>query len=158
MCRTTAERIKQHFVVVILCLHTIDCAMKDQNCGYTKGDPLEFSSRDWYHGELMEEEAEFVLTASSYDCFLFRHFKGVLTLSLTQQGEIYHLKIKYGPDGYALKDEEELQPTFAELQELVDHYRTTPISEVIDPLGQICIKITSPIAGVCVRGLYLIAR
>ena len=89
------------------------------NRTYTEGS-IQFSSKDWFHGELTRGKAEQALKSSGCDCFLIRQSKKKPGLSLIHNGELQHIKIKYGPSGYRL--EGALHQTFSELQELVIYY------------------------------------
>ena len=112
------------------------------DCGYTKGslDP-ELSSRDWYHGEMTQDEAEEMLTASGNDCFLIRHDQQMLVLSLSHCEEFHHVKIKYGPGGYELENGT-AHYSFLGLDDLIDYYRNNPLSKVIGvKLDQACDRI-----------------
>ena len=112
------------------------------DCGYTKGSlDLGLGSRDWYHGEMTQDEAEEVLTASGSDCFLTRHCQQMLVLSLLHCGEFHHLRIKYGPGGYELENGT-AQYSFLGLDDLIEYYRDNPLSKVIGvKLDQTCDRI-----------------
>jgi hypothetical protein len=116
--------------------------MAGGNSIYTKG-LFQVFNEDWYHGELTGEEAEQALKASSCDCFLIRLSQGVLVLSLVHGGEFHHITIKHGPGRYELENSDPAAPRyrFAELEDLVTHYSSFPIScEVYLTLGQACMK------------------
>ena len=94
------------------------------------------SDKEWYHGELIRDEAEQALKASGCDCFLIRHSQGVLVLSLTHDGEFHHITINYGPGWYEL-EHGSAQYSFTELEDLVTYYRGYPISpDLAFTLGQ----------------------
>ena len=112
--------------------------------------PMGNESKDWFHGELTRRKAEQALTASDFDCFLIRQSQGSgdFVLSLTQQGKLAHIKIKYGPSGYELQGAPQLR--FFGLQELVNCYSRCTDTYTIDgdkfKLGIAC-KKTSIHAG-----------
>jgi hypothetical protein len=107
--------------------------------GYTKGFFVG-SDKDWYHGDLGEEEAEQALKASGCDCFLIRQSRGVLVLSLVHGGEFHHIAILSRPGWYELENGT-AQYSFPELEELVDYYCSYPLTLDSDmKLGQICDK------------------
>ena len=99
---------------------------------YNEGS-IQCSDQEWFRGELTEEKAEQALTASGYDCFLIRQSEGALVLSLIQHGDYHHIKIEYGSGWYKL--EGALHQTFSELEELVRHYCSNPISDNLSSLG-----------------------
>ena len=104
---------------------------------YISGCLLEFD-KEWYHGEQTREEAEEALKIANEDCFLIRHCKGVLVLSIIHDAKIAHTKIDYGPGCYQLDGAP--HQNFSELQELVNHYRNNPISDEVT-LGAACGKM-----------------
>jgi hypothetical protein len=107
--------------------------------GYTKGFFVGLD-KDWYHGDLSEEEAEAVLKTSGCDCFLIRQSCDILVLSLIHGGEFHHITILYGPGWYELENGT-AQYSFPELEELVDYYCSYPITLDSDmKLGQTCEK------------------
>ena len=87
-------------------------------------DCLSDPSRDWFHGQLARVEAIYALKQSEGDCFLVRESKGNFVLSLSHCGEIYHIKIKYGPGGYNL---DMSKVSFGELHQLISHYSDSPV-------------------------------
>ena len=106
---------------------------------YAKGSPLG-SDKDWYHGQLTRVEAEQALTASGCNCFLIREDGRALVLSLIHHGQVHHVNIKYGPGWYELESGS-AQYSFTELDELVSHYSSEPISEHLKlTLGVSCEK------------------
>lgn len=90
---------------------------------YAKGSLLNY----WYHGQLTRVEAEHTLTVSGRNCFLIRESRGVLILSLVHRRQLYHIKIEYGPGWYKLQGSS--HKCFQELQDLVNCYHKTPISD-----------------------------
>ena len=105
---------------------------------YDRGSLL-VSDKDWYHGQLTRVEAEQALTASGCDCFLIRDDGRALVLSLIHHGQVHHVNIKYGPGWYALESGS-AQYSFTELDELVSHYSSEPISEHLKlTLGVACV-------------------
>ena len=105
---------------------------------YAKGSLLG-SDKDWYHGQLTRVEAEQALTASGCDCFLIREDGRALVLSLIHHGQVHHVNIKYGPGWYELESGS-AQYSFTELDELVSHYSSEPISEHLKlTLGVACV-------------------
>ena len=109
---------------------------------YAKGSLLG-SDKDWYHGQLTRVEAEQALTASGCDCFLIREDGRTLVLSLIHHGQVHHINIKYGPGWYELESGS-AQYCFTELDELVSHYSSEPISEYLNlTLGVACEKINA---------------
>ena len=112
-----------------------ECVSSTYTRGYLVG-----SDKEWYHGELTRDEAEQALKASGCDCFLIRHCKEVLVLSLINDGEFHHIPIKYGPGWYEL-EHGSAQYSFAELEDLVDHYNNNYIYPGVSvKLGAICEK------------------
>ena len=110
---------------------------------YAKGSLLG-SDKDWYHGQLTRVEAEQALTASGCDCFLIREDGRALVLSLIHHGQVHHVNIKYGPGWYELESGS-AQYSFTELDELVSHYSSEPISKHLKlTLGVACEKIITP--------------
>ena len=104
---------------------------------YAKGSLLG-SDQDWYHGQLTRVEAEQALTASGCDCFLIREDGRALVLSLIHHGQVHHVNIKNGPGWYELESGS-AQYSFTELDELVSHYSSEPISEQLKlTLGVTC--------------------
>jgi hypothetical protein len=107
--------------------------------GYTTGFFVG-SDKDWYHGDLSEEEAEQALKASDCDCFLIRQSRGVLVLSLIHGGQFHHITILSRPGWYELENGT-AQYSFPEVEELVDYYYSYPITLDSDmKLGQTCRK------------------
>ena len=105
---------------------------------YDRGSLLG-SDKDWYHGQLTRVEAEQALTASGCDCFLIREDGRALVLSLIHHGQVHHVNIKYGPGWYELESGS-AQYSFTELDELVSHYSSEPISEHLKlTLGVACV-------------------
>ena len=102
---------------------------------------LGLSSRDWYHGDMTQDEAEEMLTASGNDCFLIRHDQQMLVLSLSHCEKFYHVKIKHSPGGYELENGTAECP-FTGLDDLINYYHKNALSSVIDTkLDQICDSI-----------------
>ena len=99
-----------------------------------------FMTSDNYHKQLTKLEAEQALTASGCDCFLIREDGRALVLSLIHHGQVHHVNIKYGPGWYELESGS-AQYSFTELNELVSHYSSEPISEQLKlTLGVACEK------------------
>ena len=104
---------------------------------YAKGSLLG-SDKDWYHGQLARNEAEEALKALGCDCFLIREDGRALVLSLIHHGQVHHIKIKYGLGWYELESGS-AQYSFTELDELVSHYSSEPISAKFSfTLGAVC--------------------
>jgi len=97
------------------------------------------SDKEWFHEKLTTTEAEEFLGASGDDCFLIRDEGGTLFMSLIHQGEVHHIKIKYGFGGYALESGSTAVYNFTELEDLVSHYQSEVISDSLKTtLGVVC--------------------
>lgn len=105
------------------------------------------SNEEWYHGKESRARAEQALAPSKYDCFLIRQSRnGDLVLSLKYNAHICHIKIEYGPGEpsgrYRLYGA--THEVFSSIQDLVSHYRRTPISaNPLIMLGLACPKAGS---------------
>ena len=112
--------------------------MKDSD-GYSKGSLLS-SSKEWFHGELPQAEAERALMTSECNCFLIRQENKSLILSLRHQNSVHHVNIQYGPGWYKLENGS-AQDNFAELDHLLAYYRENALSKTLDTkLGAMCEK------------------
>ena len=98
--------------------------------------------QDWHHGELSKVEAEEALTASKCDCFLVRVCKGALTLSLIHHGQLHHLRVKHHRRGWYELESDIARYSFADLKELVAHYRCNNLGSPKIKLGAACVKKT----------------
>lgn len=112
----------------------------------------DYFAEDWYHGRISKDEAERALATSaetsasaSAGCFLVRESgagEQRLILSQVYRGETRHIKILSSPDGgggggghYGLEGSAK---GFMGLREMVEHYRTHPISDEFGTLGLVC--------------------
>ena len=107
---------------------------------YSEGSILG-SEKDWFHGEVTIIEAEQILAASNGDCFLIRKTRGALFMSLMHEGQIHHIKIKYGPGWYELEGGS-AKYCFPDLEDLVTYYSRETISNNLNiKLGRVCTGI-----------------
>ena len=115
---------------------------------YAKG-ALPGSNKDWYYGQLSRVQAEHALAVFGQHCFLVRENQGDLVLSLLHHGQLHHVNIKYGPGWYELENGS-AQYSFTGLEELVDHYRETAISDTLKvTLGAVCGKAGESVGEGC---------
>ena len=105
------------------------------------------SSKEWFHGELPQAEAEQALMTSECDCFLIRQEHQSLILSLRHQNSVHHVNIQFGPGWYKLENGS-AQDSFAELDHLLAYYRENALSKTLDAkLGPMCEKKSPKLSG-----------
>ena len=98
---------------------------------------------------MTQDEAEEKLTASGNDCFLIRHDRQILILSLSHCEEFHHVKINYGPGWYELENGS-AEYSFLGLDDLIDYYQNNPLSKLIDvQLDQTCDRILTKTSKYC---------
>ena len=86
--------------------------------------PTDPTKYQWYHNNITEEEASFVLRKASGNCFLVRSSVDHFILSCQLGGYIHHFTVTHhSEDGYHLQDKEE---HFQSIPDLVTYYRHTP--------------------------------
>ena len=99
--------------------------IKERNI-YSKAEPADLSIFSWYHGNITEEQASFLLMREARNKFLVRNWDNTLILSKKLHGWVSHDVILRSPEGYRLQGR---SLSFQSVHKLVAHYKLHPIDK-----------------------------